>query len=136
VTPECYHGFDKTGRVAYFGKWGKTLSYEMRMRFNEPDYLQAQEFRLESIAALSRYSSQKLGKEVFGTLLVLDLDGLNLSHRHDAPQTDNEHIGAQLPRVAQRGDDYQCTHGLSPLLAHRPPLAWRLHNFKGAGVGQ
>mmetsp|Transcript_10486 Transcript_10486/g.20236 ORF Transcript_10486/g.20236 Transcript_10486/m.20236 type:complete len:423 (+) Transcript_10486:51-1319(+) len=76
------HGFDKQGRPVYVERVGE-IHYPTVFEYMTLDELMdIHVYQMELNARLCRESSEKLGKDVHQSVSIVDLQGMNMSHRH------------------------------------------------------
>lgn len=76
------HGFDKQGRPIYIEIVGKIHYPTLLEYLTVDDLIDVHIWQLEENARLCKESSEKLGKEVYQSVSIVDLAGLSMHHRH------------------------------------------------------
>jgi len=82
LAPHAYIGFDKQGRPVYYEKIGKLLSDALCQLISIEEYVNSHISGFEFLSDSCFEQSKKLGKVVDTITVVLDLEGLGISHRN------------------------------------------------------
>jgi len=79
--PHAFHGFDREGRPIYIEKVG-LIDYPTAMTLlDDDDFMRHHLYQMEKQIARCAESSARLGKVVDNFCTIVDLTGLNMSHR-------------------------------------------------------
>lgn len=87
---------------------GRVRVAELLKAFSEEEYLRQQAFSREAVRLLSTANSTRLGRRLYKVLVVIDLEGLSLSH-----------VGSRFVRLCKRVNE---TFGW-----HYPETAFRFY---------
>jgi len=91
LCPSGLIGHDSLGHLVVLERLGRVRVAELLKAFSEEEYLRQQAFSREAVRLLSIANSTRLGRRLYKVVVVIDLEGLSLSH-----------VGSRFVRLCKR----------------------------------
>jgi len=80
LCPSGLIGHDSLGHLVVLERFGRVRVTELLKAFSEEEYLRQQAFSREAVRLLSTANSTRLGRRLYKVVVVIDVEGLSLSH--------------------------------------------------------